>query len=345
MNDTPFHPVRTERLLLRPTRISDRDALVARRNDPAVAELQAWQLPYTTEQADALIADVIGRDRPVDDDWWMLTIADPSDTEIYGDYALRLSWEGRTAELGYTLASAYWRRGYAVEATMGVIAALFDRGVHRVEATMHPDNAASAHVVERSGLLYEGRTQGSFWVGDESSDDLHYGALRSDWEAWRSRPRTRARDVRLVEITSDNERAVRGLRTHESQRQFVAPVVNSFADALVPEVVDGAPVEPWMRAVEADGSVVGFVMLALRTDAHPEPYLWRLLIDRMHQRRGIGTRVLDLLVEQCRAWGDETLLVSWEPGRGSPEPMYLASGFEPTGRIVDGEIEARLRLR
>lgn len=344
MIDAPFPPIRTERLLLRPARQSDCDALVARRNDPAVAELQAWTLPFLRERGEAILADAARRDRPVDDHWWMLTIADSADARILGDYALRLSWQGRTAELGYTLASEHWRRGYAVEATRAVVAALFDRGVHRVAATMHPENRASAQVVERCGLRYEGRTKESFWVGDDPSDDLLYGAVRADWEAWEGRPRTAPTAVRLVEIDADNELAVRRLRTHESQLDFVAPVLNSFADALVPEIVDGAPLAPWMRAVEADGELVGFVMVATRTEAHPEPYLWRLLIDRLHQRRGIGTRVLDLLVDQCRAWGDTTLLVSWVPGRGSPEPMYLAYGFEPTGRIIDGEVEARLTL-
>ena len=37
-------------------------------------------------------------------------------------------------------------------------------------------------------------------------------------------------------------------------------------------------------------NVVRPVMLALVTDAHPKPYLWRLLVDRRHQRRGIGRR-------------------------------------------------------
>ncbi len=37
--------------------------------------------------------------------------------------------------------------------------------------------------------------------------------------------------------------------------------------------------------------------------------------------------------------------VSWVPGKGSPEPMYLARGFVPTGAIHDGEIEARLDLQ
>jgi diamine N-acetyltransferase len=64
----------------------------------------------------------------------------------------------------------------------------------------------------------------------------------------------------------------------------------------------------------------------------------------MHQRRGIGNLVLDTIIEQCRAWGADSLLVSWVPGRGSPERWYLARGFVPTGRIVDGEIEGRLPL-
>ena len=57
-----------------------------------------------------------------------------------------------------------------------------------------------------------------------------------------------------------------------------------------------------------------------------------------------GRRALDLVIEQCRAWGDATLLVSWVPGKGGPAPMYLARGFVPTGVIDDGEIEARLTL-
>ena len=32
------------------------------------------------------------------------------------------------------------------------------------------------------------------------------------------------------------------------------------------------------------------------------------------------------------------------PGKGSPEPMYLARGFVPTGEIDHGEIVARLQL-
>ena len=54
--------------------------------------------------------------------------------------------------------------------------------------------------------------------------------------------------------------------------------------------------------------------------------------------------MLDLIVEHCRKAGADSLDVSWLPGRGSPEPLYLRYGFAPTGEIVDEEIEARLAL-
>jgi diamine N-acetyltransferase len=121
-------------------------------------------------------------------------------------------------------------------------------------------------------------------------------------------------------------------------------MADSYADALFPEEVDGWPVVPWMRGVTADGAMVGFVMLALATEHHPEPFLWRLLVDRMHQRRGIGSAIIELVAEECLRTGNETLLVSWSEGPGSPRDFYVRHGFVPTGRLVDGEIEARKSL-
>ncbi len=340
-----FAPLHTERLLLRPARADDLDALVERRNEPEVAALQAWSLPYTRARGEQLFEGLLTMDGPQTDEWWMLTIADHDDAAVYGDLALRLTWDGRTAEIGYTLARQHWGQGYATEAATTLVQHLFEQlDVRRVEAMLHPANTASARVIERCGLLYEGRTRGSYWVGDEQTDDLLYGMLRSDWDAWRSRPRTPARLVELVEITPDNAGEVERLRTHRSQRAFVSSVTESLADALIPEVVDGAPVVPWYRAVRADDELVGFVMVTEPTAHHPDPYLWRLLVDRLQQRRGIGTRVLDLVVEQCRSWGSTALDTSWEEGGGSPAPLYLEYGFVPTGRIIDGETEGRLEL-
>jgi RimJ/RimL family protein N-acetyltransferase len=340
-----FTPIRTERLLLRPFRPEDAEGLFERRNDPVVARYQDWVLPFPRERADHMASELAAMAGPENDEWWMTVVCDRETGEVFGDLALHLSLEGRTAEVGYTFASAYWGRGYAVEALTALVDYLFDDvKVTRVFGMLHPDNPASAMVLERTGFLFEGHTKSSFWLGDENSDDWIYGLTRPDWEAWRNRSQGPPDAVELIEITVENQPAVAKLRTHKSQERFVAPMSASFADALFPEIVDGAPVVPWMRAVSADDEIVGFVMLALRTEHHPEPFLWRLLIDRLHQRRGLGTRVLALVEDECRQMGNETLLTSWTEGKGSPQPFYRRHGFQPTGRLIDGEVEARKHL-
>ena len=340
-----FTPIRTQRLLIRPFQPDDLEAYHARRADPDVARYQDWELPYPMERAEKVVSTMVSMDGPENDKWWMAIVCDPVSGQVFGDVGAQLSWKGRSAEVGYTFAKAHWGRGYAAEAVEALVRYLFEElNVTRVAGMLHPDNPASAMVLERTGFLFEGETKSSFWVGDELSDDWIYGMTRSDWETWRDRPRHSPDDVRLVEVTNENEAAVSGLTTHKTQEAFVAPVLRSFADALFPEVVDGAPVVPWMRAVVADDVIVGFVMLALSTEHHPEPFLWRLLIDRLHQRRGIGARILELVEAECVEMGDESLLTSWGEGKGSPRPFYLAHGFVPTGSVVDEETEGRKRL-
>ncbi len=340
-----FAEIRTARLLLRPVRLGDAAALAARRSDPEVAALQSWTAPYPLERAEQIVADVAASDEPRDGEWWMLTIADADDTTILGDLALHPTWGGRSVEIGYTLERAAWGNGFAVESVEALAARLLDdERVTRLHAMTHPDNVASAHVLERNGFLHEGRTRLSYWVGDDNTDDVLYGMTRADWEDWQRRPRHAPADVRLVEITHDTLGAVRDLATHKSQERFVAPVGTWFAHTLYPPHWDGTPLQPWLRAIEADGELVGLLLLARSTPEHPEPYLWRLLVDRRHQRRGIGRQTIDLAIDEAASNGAASIAVSWRPGRGSPAQLYLDRGFVPTGDTHDGEVEARLQL-
>ena len=340
----PF-PIRTERLLLRPFVVSDAEAMWIRRNLPEVSVYQDWQTPYSRREAERVTREVIEMGGPQPDEWWMATIADPDTDEVIGDLALHLPWAGRSAEIGYSLHPDHWAKGYAVEAAEALVRFCFEElGTTRVFGTLHSENRASAMVLERVGMLFEGHTRSSFWVGDEVSDDLIYGMTRDDWESWTNRPRHRPDGVRLVEIDGGSFQQVYGLRTHKSQESFVAPMAKSLAQALLAPTDPEHPATPWYRAIEADGEIVGFVMLALPGESIPEPFLWRLLIDRMHQRRGIATMALDLVEEEVRSWGHETLMTSWVPGKGSPGPFYEACGYEPTGEMDGDEVVARKRL-
>jgi RimJ/RimL family protein N-acetyltransferase len=335
MTERPILPLATPRLLLRALRREDAAVIHGYRNDPQAARYQDWQLPYTMASAERLTAeqqDIVG---PEVGGWVQMGIERHS--ELIGDLAVGLDRTGATATVGYTLRPEHWGQGLGTEAVGALVDALFETGTTRVTATLDPLNIASARLLERLGFSYQGRITGGAFVRGAWVDDDRYAITAHERAAWLARPRMPPVEVRLVEIGDANRALVEALVTHHSQERFVATMVGSFADAAEPEVSGGAPVVPWLRAVEADGEVAGFLMVAESRWEGEAPYLWRLLIDRRHQGRGIGRRAIRLLVDRLRAEGHRRLRVSWVRDLGGPEPFYLGLGFRLTGEIEDGE--------
>jgi diamine N-acetyltransferase len=156
--------------------------------------------------------------------------------------------------------------------------------------------------------------------------------------------------VELRDIVTDADRAAAlAVQVAPEQDQFVASVAQSFQDA-----VDFPHAKPRYWTINDGDDVVGFVMLSdgvdpevVARDTHMVgPYfLWRLLIDRRHQRRGYGAAALDAVVAYVRTRPDATeLLTSYSEGEGNPRPFYEGYGFVATDRIVDGERVLRLEL-
>jgi RimJ/RimL family protein N-acetyltransferase len=335
----------TPRLSVRMMRLDDAPVVAAYRDDPAISEYQDWDLPYTLERAVERLTEMATFDGPTLDHWVNMALVRRDDPQgaVIGDLACHLDATGSVAEIGYTLRTEFQGQGYASEGAGALVDHLLaTTNVHRLEASLDPRNVRSMRVLEAIGFTFEALTRQSYPLRGRWDDDLRYAMMRDDRTAWLARPTTAPTSLELVEITPDDAYLWGRLRTHHSQERFVSPMALSFRDALFPEVIDGAPVVPWMRGVLADGERVAFVMLAQVTDHHPEPYLWRLLVDRMHQRRGIGSLVLTELQRLLTAAGHRTLLTSWGEGPGSPRRFYERLGFVPTGTIVEGETEARL---
>ena len=325
-------------------RSTDAEALASYRDLPDVARYQDWSLPYTVEHARAMLARQDILDDVTPKEWVQIAIELVSDGTLVGDVAVGLPVDG-IAHLGYTLAPEHQGRGYASEAAGVMVDALFAHtDVHRIVASLDPQNLASMRVVEQLGFTFEGLARQSEPIRGEWLDDMRFAILRSDREAWLARPRDKPTDVRLVEIQPGEARQWAQLVTHRFQRQFVAPVLESFADALHPPVIDGHPLVPWYRGIEADGERAGFLMMSEVSDGHPDPYLWRLIIDRRHQRRGIAIAALRQLIDDLRAQGCSRLLVSYVLAPGGPEPLYRGLGFVPTGEMDEDETVAALTL-
>lgn len=151
--------------------------------------------------------------------------------------------------------------------------------------------------------------------------------------------RTPGRDatVTLRPITKDTVRAICALKVAPEQEQFVADNAFSIAQAHFEEYA-------WFRAIYADETPVGFMMLSDNPDA-PEYFLWRLMIAGDYQHSGYGRRAVQQLIEYVRTRPNATeLFVSYVPAEGSPRAFYRSLGFEDTGKMEDGEVVLRLPL-
>ncbi len=128
-----------------------------------------------------------------------------------------------------------------------------------------------------------------------------------------------------------------------AQRRVVADNALSIAQGHFAENV-------WMRAIYADTTPIGFIMLHVGSDYDdgidcPGVFLWRFMIAGPYQGRGYGRRAMMRVFDHLRSLGVSELYTSYRLGEGSPEGFYRELGFVPTGDSYGDEPEAVYRLR
>ena len=289
------------------------------------------------------VAAVPGLDEPTPGHWFLASI--DADGQRVGEFVVHIGRDLAECEIGYHVRAEYTGQGIATEAAGLVVDHLFaDHDVVRVCASVVPGNVASMRVLEHIGMRFETRAAQAIVDEGGRHDDVRFAMTADDRSSWLERPVIPPEHVELVEIDHRTAHDWRRLETHYTQQRFVSTVDESYTDALFPEPYQGVMSVPWMRGIVADGVRAGFTMVSLTNGTDGGWLLWRLLVDRMHQRRGIGERAIALVVEEARRAGVDRLVTSYVDERGGPEPFYERLGFVRTGAIVDGEVEAALRL-
>jgi diamine N-acetyltransferase len=144
--------------------------------------------------------------------------------------------------------------------------------------------------------------------------------------------------VSLRPVTADNLGAVLRLKVTPQQEQFVAPNPVSIAQGAHEPLA-------WPRAIYADETPVGFVML-YDDPFTPVYYLWRLMIDARYQHMGFARQAMTQVIDYVLGRPNATeLRLSYVPAAGGPQPFYASLGFVDTGEVDDGENVMRLDLR
>ena len=176
-----FPILATDRLRLRPMTAADTEAVFSLFSDSVVTRYLN-RLPMTTLADAAALIERATAEYSGGTALRLGLVLAENDRVIGTGNLLHFDWPSRRAEVGYALAQPYWGRGLAGEATAAVIEYGFEAlDLHRIEAELDPRNEPSVRVLERLGFAREGLLRERCIVGDEISDSLIMGLLRSHY--------------------------------------------------------------------------------------------------------------------------------------------------------------------
>lgn len=172
----------TARLTLR--RMSPRDLadVFAYGRDPEVSRFTLWDAHRTIDEARMFVNDVIHAGERGEANPWVIELTEAR--RVIGTVGLGdLHPQHGRCEVGYVLGKAYWGQGYATEALRAVLRFCFaDLRLNRIEAKCFPENAASARVLEKAGMQFEGELREYFFAKGTFQNVRLYAALARNVE-------------------------------------------------------------------------------------------------------------------------------------------------------------------
>jgi RimJ/RimL family protein N-acetyltransferase len=171
----------TQRLVLRELRESDLEAASALYSNAAYRRYEG-KLQSKEELAPDFQAS-LGLARQEPRERYILAVTISPDDQLCGSVDLK---EGRRSirewEMGWGMHPALWGQGYATEAAREMLRFAFgELKAHRVMASCHADNLASARVMEKLGMAREGRRRKVRLLNEQWWDELMYAILERDW--------------------------------------------------------------------------------------------------------------------------------------------------------------------
>jgi RimJ/RimL family protein N-acetyltransferase len=158
---------------LRPLELSDVDAVHDWARLPEACRYQAWG-PNTYEETQQYVQGAVAGTPN------RLVFAVLLDGEVVGNAQLKL--HGRsTGDIAYIVHPRLWGQGIATTAARELLRLGFGEHCrHRISGTCDPRNLASAAVLRKIGMRYEGRMRGTAYIRDGWRDSDLYARLADD---------------------------------------------------------------------------------------------------------------------------------------------------------------------
>lgn len=101
---------------------------------------------------------------------------------VIGGLGLDVVERHRRAEVGYWFGMEHWGQGFATEAVRHIIEFGFaELKLERIQAGVFANNDASARVLEKSGMTFEGLQRKVYRKGDRQIDSRMFSIVRAEW--------------------------------------------------------------------------------------------------------------------------------------------------------------------
>ncbi|MCB5912174.1 GNAT family N-acetyltransferase [Streptomyces pinistramenti] len=182
---TPAHPLRTERLDLRPVTLDDAEAIHAYQSLPDVCRY-LYRGPLDAAASRASVATKTTRTTlRASGDVLQLAVVVRATGHLIGDVTFVLtSTTHRQGGIGYVLHPDHTGHGYATEAARALPQFSFeDLRLHRIQTELDGRNTASARLLERLGMRREGHLRENEFLDGEWSDEVIYAMPAREWYA------------------------------------------------------------------------------------------------------------------------------------------------------------------
>ncbi|MDE7219914.1 MAG: GNAT family N-acetyltransferase [Oscillospiraceae bacterium] len=171
----------TDRLLLRPFCREDMETYLEFMHDPAVHRFLGGGVnlfssePHITNWLNNINGRLLKSKTVLT---WCVELK--SEKRVIGRVDLGGFVKRSMAELAYYFAKEYWGMGFASEAVKEAVRFGFkDLKLHRIQAAVRPENAASLRVLEKSGFQQEGLLR-KYYFGKEFHDTVMLAAVREE---------------------------------------------------------------------------------------------------------------------------------------------------------------------
>ncbi len=171
-----------DRIKLRFIEISDLNSIHQLHALPETDEFNALGIPRNMEETKAIIQPWIAENKMRKVKNYTFAIETRVNKEFIGLFGLKLGNEKyKRGEVWYKIHSDYWKNGYATESLKAVINFGFENlKLHRIEAGCAVGNIGSLKVLEKAGMVREGRLRQVLPLKSGWSDNFQYAILETD---------------------------------------------------------------------------------------------------------------------------------------------------------------------